>query len=104
MQDQGPAQALPNPPGKHVPSSAPGAAVRDLSGDLQRHRETTDATVTTPPGGYPVTAGGNPDPPADRQASDDGMTGVAVSAPGPYSQGTKWVGGGAVQNPATGSY
>jgi hypothetical protein len=74
---------------------APGAGPRDISGDLQRHRDQPDASMTTPPGGYPVTVGGNPNAPADRQTSDDGMTGVDVAAPGPYSLATKWVGGGA---------
>lgn len=85
--------ALPNPPGKHVPSIAPGRGPRDLSGDLQRHRDQPDASVTTPPGGYPTTVGGNPNAPADRQVSDEDTN--AVQAPGPYSQGTKWIGGGA---------
>lgn len=83
------------PNSKAVPSMAPGVGLRDMSGDLQRHREQADASVTTPAGGYPVTVGGNPNPPADRQTSDDGTTGVDVAAPGPYSQATKWVGGGA---------
>ena len=91
----GPDQALPNPPGKQVQSSAPDSGLRDLSGDLQRHREQNDATVTCPPGGYPETVGSNPNPPADRQVSDEEYTGVSVAAPGPYSQATKWVGGGA---------
>lgn len=90
----GPDEALPNPPGKHVPSMAPGLGPRDLSGDLQRHRERPDASVTAPPGGYPTTVGGNPNPPAVRQSSDDD-TGGAVQAPGPYSEGTRWIGGGA---------
>jgi hypothetical protein len=81
--------------GKAVGSTAPGAGSRDMSGDLQRHRDRPDASVTCPPGGYPQTVGGNPNAPADRQTSDDGMTGVAVQAPGPYSQATQWVGGGA---------
>ena len=92
MLTRGPDEALPDPRGKHVPSLAPGRGPRDLSADLQRHRDQPDASVTTPPGGYPQTVGGNPDAPADRQMSDDGN---AVSAPGPYSQGTKWIGGGA---------
>lgn len=92
----GPDQALPNPRGsKAVPSMAPGAGPRDISGDLRRHRDVPDASVTAPPGGYPVTVGGNPNAPADRKTSDDGMVGVDVSAPGPYSLATKWVGGGA---------
>lgn len=84
-----------SPGSKAVASMAPGAGPRDMSGDLQRHRDQSDASVTTPPGGYPTTVGGNPNPPAVRQTSDDDMTGVAVSAPGPYSLASKWVGGGA---------
>lgn len=80
---------------KAIQSTAPGAGPRDIAGDLQRHRAQTDASVTSPPGGYPQTVGGNPNAPTDRQTSDDGMTGVATQAPGPYSQATKWVGGGA---------
>lgn len=95
MAANGPDEAPPNTPGKHVPSIAPGPGPRDLSGDLQRHRDQPDASVTTPPGGYPTTVGGNPNPPAERQVSDEEYTGVAVQAPGPYSQGTKWIGGGA---------
>jgi len=95
MLTRGPGEALPNPEGKAVPSIAPGPGPRDLSGDLQRHRDRPDASVTEPPGGYPVTVGGNPHPPADRQVSDEADTGVEVAAPGPYSQATKWVGGGA---------
>ena len=94
MLTRGPDEALPNPEGKHVPSLAPGHGPRDLSGDLQRHRDQPDATVTAPPGGYPTTVGGNPNPPADRQVSDEESTGIAVQAPGPYSQGTKWIGSG----------
>lgn len=40
--------------------------------------------MTEPPGGYPTTVGGNPNPPADRQVSDD-EAGGPVQAPGPYS-------------------
>lgn len=82
------------PDGKAVPSSVPGGGARDLAADLQRHRSQSDATVTCPPGGYPQTVGGNPDAPADRQSSDDD-SGGPVLAPGPYSQATQWVGGGA---------
>jgi hypothetical protein len=89
MLTRGPDEALPNPDGKHVPSLAPGRGPRDLSADLQRHRDQPDASVTKPPGGYPETVGGNPDAPADRQVSDEPDTGVAVSAPGPYSQATR---------------
>lgn len=92
MLTRGPDEALPDPGAKHVPSLAPGPGPRDLSGDLQRHREQADASVTAPPGGYPTTVGGNPNPPADRQVSDDEGT---VQAPGPYSQGTRFIGGGA---------
>lgn len=88
-----PDQAVPRS-GKAVPSAGPGAGPRDLSGDLHRHRAQPDASVTTPPGGYARTVGTNPDAPAVRETSD-GMTDVAVQAPGPYSQATKWVGGGA---------
>lgn len=95
MQTRGPDQALPNPGGKAVASCVPGYGPRDLTGDLQRHREQSDATVTAPPGGYPTTVGGNPNPPAERQVSDEEYTGVAVQAPGPYSMATRWVGGGA---------
>jgi hypothetical protein len=83
-----------SPAGKAVPSAAPGGP-RDISGDLQRHRDQTDAVVTRPPGGFPTTVGGNPNAPEVRQTSDDDMTGVATQAPGPYSQATAWVGGGA---------
>ena len=76
-----------------MPSIAPGPGPRDLSGDLQRHRDQPDASVTAPPGGYPTTVGGNPNAPADRQVSDEDTN--TVQAPGPYSQGTKWIGGGA---------
>lgn len=95
MLTRGPDEALPVPKGKEVPSIAPGAGPRDLSADLQRHRDQPDASVTRPPGGYPETVGGNPDAPADRQVSDDASTGIDVAAPGPYSQATKWIGGGA---------
>lgn len=92
----GPDQALPNPSrNKAVTSTAPGAGPRDISGDLRRHRDLPDAAVTAPPGGYPKTVGGNPNPPDVRQTSDEAMTGVEVSAPGPYSLASKWVGGGA---------
>ena len=86
--------ALPNPEGKHVPSLALGPGPCDRSGDLQRHREQPDATVTMPAGGYPTTVGGNPTAPAERLTSDED-SGGAVQAPGPYSQGTKWIGQGA---------
>lgn len=89
MLTRGPDEALPNPQGKHVPSIAPGPGPRDLSGDLQRHRDKPDASVTDPPGGYPTTVGGNPNPPAERQTSDDD-NGVATSGPGPYSTATQW--------------
>lgn len=82
-----------SPAGKAVASAAPGGP-RDISGDLRRHRDQTDAVVTAPPGGYPVTVGGNPNAPADRQTSDDDTAGVAIQAPAPYSQATAWVGGG----------
>jgi hypothetical protein len=82
------------PTGKAVTSSAPGGGPRDLSQDLQRHREQSDATVTCPPGGYPTTVGGNPNAPDVRQTSDDD-SGGPVLAPGPYSQATQWAGGGA---------
>lgn len=94
MLTRGPGDA-PQPDGKAVPSIAPGAGPRDLSGDLRRHRDQSDAVVTCPPGGFPVTVGGNPNAPAVRQTSDDDATGVGVQAPGPYSQATAWVGGGA---------
>jgi hypothetical protein len=91
-----PSQPQPSPQGsKAVQSMAPGAGPRDMSGDLQRHRDQPDAVVTTPPGGYPVTVGGNPNAPAVQQTSDDGAAGAEVSAPGPYSLATQWVGGGA---------
>lgn len=80
---------------KAVPSMAPGAGPRDLSGDLARHRDQSDASVTCPPGGYPQTVGGNPNAPADRQASDQDDTGVATTSPGPYSTATQWHGMGA---------
>lgn len=89
----GPDGAPPNP-GKAVASSAPGAGPQDLSGDLERHRAQQDATVTQPPGGYPVTVGGNPDAPADRQTSEQDDTGVATASPGPYSAATQWTGQG----------
>jgi hypothetical protein len=96
-----PGEALPEPPGKTVPSMAPGASLRDMSGDLQRQRDHADACVTAPPsGGFPQTVGGNPDPPADRQTSDEDDTGVTTTSPGPYEQATKFIGGGAV----TGGY
>lgn len=85
MLTRGPNEALPNPPGKHVPSLAPDGNPRDLSGDLARHRQGNDAKVTEPPGGYPETVGGNPNPPAGRQVSDEPETGVSTSQPGPYS-------------------
>ena len=85
----------PQGPGKAVTSTAPGAGPRDLSADLQRHRDQPDATVTRPPGGYPETVGGSPGAPADRKTSDDGMAGIAVSAPGPYSMATRFTAGGA---------
>lgn len=78
-----------------VPSMAPGAGPRDLSGDLARHRAQPDASVTTPPGGYPTTVGGNPNPPAEQQASDPDGTAVATTTVGPYSTDTQWNGGGA---------
>lgn len=90
-----PEQALSNPPGKAVRSTTATANLRDLAGDLARHRVGSDAKVTKPPGGYPRTVGGNPNAPADRQVSDQEYTGVEVQAPGPYSLATKWVGGGA---------
>lgn len=93
MITRGPDEALPTG-GKHVPSVTPGPGPRDLSADLQRHRDKPDASTTEPPGGYPTTVGGNPNPPAERQTSDDD-TGGTVQAPGPYSQGAKWIGGGA---------
>ncbi len=96
-----PDEALPNPPDKTVPSMAAGANLRDMSGDLARHRDHADACLTTPPaGGYPRTVGGNPDPPAVRQTSDEDYTGVTTTSPGPYEQATKFIGGGAV----TGGY
>lgn len=84
MLTRGPGDAVPAQ-GKHVPSIAPGAGPRDASGDLARHRDRADAGPTVPQGGYPETAGGNPDAPADRQVSDEPGTGVATSGPGPYS-------------------
>jgi len=95
MLTRGPGEALPEPAGKAVPSLAPGTGPRDASADLARHRDGSDARLTQPPGGYPETVGGNPDPPGDRQVSDEDETGVTVQAPGPYSQATKWIGGGA---------
>jgi hypothetical protein len=92
---RGPDEALPEPNGKAVASLAPGPGPRDISADLRRHQQAPDAAVTAPPGGYPLTVGGNPNPPADRQVNDDECDGVGVAAPGPYSLATKWVGGGA---------
>lgn len=93
MITRGPDEALPNDGGKHVPSTVPGQGPRDLSVDLQRHRDKPDASVTEPPGGYPTTVGTNPNAPADRQVSDEG-SGVATSAPGAYSTATQWTGQG----------
>lgn len=91
---QSPNEVPPNPTGKQVPSMAPGAGPRDLSGDLARHREQPDASVTQPPGGYPTTVGGNPNAPAERQTSDDSV-GAPAQTPGPYSTATQWAGQGA---------
>jgi len=66
------------PAGRHVLSSVPGHGPSDLSGALARHRQ-RDAGPTEPQGGYPTTAGNNPDAPADRQRSSDEM-GQPVSA------------------------
>lgn len=101
---RGPDGAPLGTPGKTVPSSAPGHRLRDMSGDLARHRDGSDARLTQPFGGYPQTVGASPDAPAQRQTSDEDTTGVAVASPGPYSQATKWIGGGAVRDPAVGSY
>jgi hypothetical protein len=101
--NQRPGEALPNPGGKAVASAAPGAGPRDASGDVARQWEGNDARLTAPPGGYPQTVGGNPDGPAKRQVSDEDETGVTVQAPGPYSQATQWIGGGAA-DVTNGSY
>lgn len=89
------------PGGKHVPSRAPGAGPRDLSGSLARHRQGGDARETIPPGGYPETAGTNPDAPEDRQVSDSG--GDVVPGLGPYSAVTDRMTAPA-RNMSTGSY
>lgn len=75
---------------KHVPSSAPGPGPQDASADLQRHRGRPDAgpTHTAPPGGWPETAGSNPDAPVDRQSSGTDDVGTGFTSPGAYSQAT----------------
>lgn len=73
----------PNPPaanqkpadGKHVPSAVKGAAVQDGTAALNAHRVTPDQT--------PQTVGGNPDAPADRQASPKAATGIPYTAGSP---------------------
>ena len=90
--------------GKHVRSAAPGAGPRDLSGSLARQRDGNDAKVTEPPGGWPAIVGGNPDRGAGRLQSDDAMTGVATTSPGPYSLSTSARMTGPAANMAQGSY
>jgi hypothetical protein len=81
------------PGGKHVVSAVPDGP-RDLSAALARHRA-APAGPTVPPGGWPVTAGSDPDAPAGI-ASSDRWTGdpVTSASPAAYSQGSAYTGSG----------
>jgi hypothetical protein len=87
MLTAGPNQAPPD--GKHVPSMAPGGP-RDLSKDLARQRQGSDARLTQPPGGYPETVGKDPGDPSispSRQMPDDPLT---AAEPAAYSVGNSY--------------
>lgn len=87
MLTAGPGQAPPD--GKHVPSMAPGGP-RDLSADLARQREGSDARLTEPPGGEPETVGLEQGPEGvepSRQMPDDPVTSAEPAA---YSVGNSF--------------
>jgi hypothetical protein len=78
---------------KHVPSSAPGQGPVSAVGRLNKHREaeqgpTTTDSSSTPPGGWPETVGDNPNPPAERLASQDQGVEVTGGEPGVSSWAT----------------
>jgi hypothetical protein len=87
--------ALPLPPpanvapagGKHVVSAVPGQGPRDLSDAVERHRQ-REAGLTDPPGvpagGWPQTAGHDPDAPAGIEPSQP-WTGDPISSATPSS-------------------
>jgi hypothetical protein len=83
-----PPQANTAPPGgKHVVSAVPSQGPRDLSDAVERHRQ-REAGLTeppgAPPGGWPATAGQDPDAPAgigpSRQMTGDPLTSATSSA------------------------
>ena len=92
---------VPQPPagGKQVPSAVPSQGPRDLSGALARHRARL-AGPTEPPGvpagGWPATAGSDPDAPAGIQPSDKWTGDPMTSAtPDAFTQGAAYNGGSA---------
>jgi hypothetical protein len=80
---------------KAVRSSAPDGRPRDLSSDLERHRDRLDAGPTQPPGGWPQTTGRDPDAPAGVEPSS-AWSGDPLSSATPqaYSSGSAFHGGG----------
>lgn len=82
-----PPAANQNQPGgaKHVPSNVAGAAVKDASARIHSHIDASQDHVPQ----APQTVGGNPNPPDQRQASEDvSKVPRTAGAPGrflPYS-------------------
>lgn len=76
------------PDGKHVVSMAPGGP-RDLSASLARHRARSEGPTELPgqpPGGYPRTAGRDPDAPRGVPAQREPQ-GEVITSPSQNSSG-----------------